>query len=159
MVLNSGALALACLVAGGIAALAQQSQHGPISRGTDQVAIRGYDPVAYFTDGRATRGNPQFEYVWEGARWQFSSAAHRDAFAADPERYAPQFGGYCAIAMSELGQAVDANPEVWTIVDGRLYLISAPEWREQFRQNLLPASLRAAQRSYSAMPASAIPGR
>jgi hypothetical protein len=58
------------------------------------VAIKGYDPVAYFTEGRAVKGKKEFEYQWEDARWRFASAAHHDLFAADPERYAPKYGGF-----------------------------------------------------------------
>src|SRR6476619_6773979 len=60
------------------------------------LAIKGYDPVAYFTDGKPTRGLPEFEFQWDGHRYHFASAEHRDLFKADPERYAPQFGNYCA---------------------------------------------------------------
>ena len=58
------------------------------------VAIKGYDPVAYFTEGRAVKGKKEFEYKWQGAKWRFSSAANRDKFAADPPAYAPKYGGY-----------------------------------------------------------------
>lgn len=58
------------------------------------VAIKGYDPVAYFTEGQAVKGKKEFEYEWEDAKWWFASAAHRDLFAADPERYAPKYGGF-----------------------------------------------------------------
>lgn len=85
------------------------------------LAIRGYDTVAYFKDGRPVQGEPQFAHEWMGATWLFSSAEHLEAFKADPERYAPQFGGYCAYAVSE-GYLYDANPKYWKIVDGKLYL-------------------------------------
>ena len=64
-------------------------------------AIRGTDPVAYFTEGRPVEGSRRFAYEWRGATWHFTSAKNRDAFAADPERYAPQYGGYCAWAVSQ----------------------------------------------------------
>jgi hypothetical protein len=79
------------------------------------VAIRGYDPVAYFTEGRARKGTRDFEVSWEGARWRFASAAHRDLFAADPERYAPQYGGHCSAAL-QAGQIASADPEAWIII-------------------------------------------
>jgi hypothetical protein len=66
----------------------------PINTDAVGVAIKGYDTVAYFTDGRAEKGNPEFETLWQDARWHFASAEHRDMFKADPERYAPQYGGY-----------------------------------------------------------------
>ena len=71
-----------------------------INKDADGVAILGYDTVAYFTDGRPVKGSPDFEYVWQDARWRFASAEHRTLFASDPDRYAPQFGGFCTGAMA-----------------------------------------------------------
>ena len=85
------------------------------------VAIRGYDPVAYFTDGRPVRGSTAFVHRWHGAAWHFASAANRDAFAADPMRYAPAYGGFCAFAVSE-GYTAPIDPQAWRVVDGRLFL-------------------------------------
>jgi YHS domain-containing protein len=93
----------------------------PVNAAKAGVAIQGYDPVAYFTVGKPTPGNAQFEHRWNGALWRFASAANRDTFAADPERYAPRYGGYCAYGVSQ-GYAVDIDPQAWTVVDGRLYL-------------------------------------
>jgi YHS domain-containing protein len=84
-------------------------------------AVKGYDVVAYFEDGRALEGSSDFEVEWHGATWRFASAEHRDRFAADPQRYAPQYGGYCAYGMAK-GKAVGIDPQAWTIVDGKLYL-------------------------------------
>ncbi len=66
----------------------------PVNKDESDIAIKGYDPVAYFTENRAVKGKEEFEYLYEGARWRFSSAAHRDLFATNPERYMPQYGGY-----------------------------------------------------------------
>ena len=85
-------------------------------------AIRGYDPVAYFTQGAAVEGLDAFEYEWLGATWQFASAEHRDLFIADPIRYTPQFGGYCAAAVAG-GETASVDPQAWSIVDGKLYLL------------------------------------
>jgi YHS domain-containing protein len=90
------------------------------------IAIRGYDPVAYFTEGTAVKGSEQFAYEWLGATWHFASAEHRDLFAADPVKYAPQYGGYCAGAMVD-GDTVGADPNVWRIVDGKLYMVFSEE--------------------------------
>lgn len=84
-------------------------------------AIRGHDPVAYFTEGRPVRGQAAFTHQWNGATWRFASAANRDQFAADPARYAPAYGGFCAYAVSE-GYTAPTDPNAWRIVDGRLYL-------------------------------------
>lgn len=75
-------------------AISAESKSIPINKDDLGIAIKGYDTVAYFTDGRAVKGNPEFEAVWQDARWHFVSAAHRDMFKAEPERYAPQYGGY-----------------------------------------------------------------
>lgn len=85
------------------------------------VAVRGTDVVAYVTQGRAVAGSTAFTQEWRGATWRFASAAHRDLFAADPERYAPAYGGFCAFAVSE-GYTAPIDPNAWRIVDGRLYL-------------------------------------
>jgi hypothetical protein len=90
------------------------------------VAIGGHDAVAYFTEERAVLGSPDFEHRWNGAVWRFASAAARDRFAADPESYAPRYGGWCAWAMSE-NRVSAGDPGVWRIVDGRLYFNCSPE--------------------------------
>jgi hypothetical protein len=87
----------------------------------DGVAIDGTDPVAYFTDGRPVAGLPEHALMWRGAEWRFSSDANRAAFEADPERFAPQYGGWCAWAVAE-GYTASTTPEAWAIVEGRLYL-------------------------------------
>lgn len=85
------------------------------------VALKGYDPVAYFTDARPTRGDASISATHEGATYHFASAANRDAFTADPARYAPQYGGYCAWAVAQ-GYKAPIIPEAWAVVDGKLYL-------------------------------------
>jgi len=85
------------------------------------LALKGYDPVAYFEQGEAVEGRKEFSYEWEGANWRFASQDHLDAFRSDPERYAPQYGGYCAWAVSQ-GKTADIDPEAWKVVDGKLYL-------------------------------------
>jgi YHS domain-containing protein len=84
-------------------------------------AIEGYDPVAYHTAGQPMEGSSDFEHEWEGATWRFVSAENRDLFAADPEKYAPAYGGYCAYGVSQ-GYKPDIDPEAWSIVDDQLYL-------------------------------------
>jgi YHS domain-containing protein len=86
-----------------------------------KTAIHGYDPVAYVTDGKPVPGNAEFEFEWQGAKWHFASAAHRDAFKNAPEQYAPQYGGYCAYAVSQ-GHLADIDPKAWTVVGDKLYL-------------------------------------
>jgi YHS domain-containing protein len=85
------------------------------------VALMGYDTVAYFTTGRAVPGSDAHTQQWKGATYRFASAEHRARFAAEPERYVPQYGGYCAYAMA-IDRIADIDPERWAIVDGKLYL-------------------------------------
>jgi hypothetical protein len=87
----------------------------------DGIAIDGTDPVAYFTMGRPVAGDVALTHDWNGATWRFASIANRDAFAEDPQAYAPQYGGYCAWAVSE-GDTASSVPEAWKIVEGKLYL-------------------------------------
>jgi YHS domain-containing protein len=95
----------------------------PPNRGVpaDALAIGGTDPVAYFENNGPVQGDAAHALDWMGARWIFASVANRDAFAADPERYAPAFGGYCAFAASR-GYLAPTIPEAWSIVDDRLFL-------------------------------------
>lgn len=87
----------------------------------DGPAIRGYDPVAYFEAGRPVAGSEQFTAVHKGATFRFASAANRDAFRAMPEKYAPQYGGFCSYAAARGYKAV-VDPAAWAIVEGKLYL-------------------------------------
>jgi len=85
------------------------------------VAVAGHDPVAYFTQGKPVKGSTDHSLVHEGAEWRFSSADNKAMFEANPAKYAPQFGGYCAYAVSQ-GYTAKGEPDVWKIVDDRLYL-------------------------------------
>lgn len=85
------------------------------------LAIRGYDPVAYFKDQKAVKGKPELHYTWNDATWLFSSEQNLNDFRNAPEKYAPQYGGYCAYGTSE-GHKAPTDPEAWTIADGKLYL-------------------------------------
>ena len=89
------------------------------------LAIKGYDPVAYFTVGKPARGLPEIEHEWDGHRYRFARAEHRDLFKADPVRYAPQFGNLCAMALSK-GMIVVADPENWLISEDKLYVFGSP---------------------------------
>ncbi|NJK77000.1 MAG: YHS domain-containing protein [Microcoleus sp. SU_5_6] len=93
------------------------------------VAIRGTDPVAYFTESKPVAGKPEFTHKWGDATWQFSSAQNRDLFAQNPEKYAPQYGGFCAWAVSQ-GYTAATDPNAWKIADNKLYLNynSAVQW-------------------------------
>ena len=104
------------------------------------LAIKGYDPVAYFTDGMPKRGLPDFEYQWDEHRYRFASAEHRDLFKADPVRYAPEFANYCAMSQ---GMIVEADPENWLISDGKLYIFGKSIGPELFEKDLAANVARA----------------
>ena len=101
-----------------------------------RLSIGGYDPVAYFTDGKAVQGKTEFEYVWRKLRWRFASGEHRDMFVKDPQRFAPQYDGYCAMGASLESSAHKdtVDPEAWAIVDGKLYLVHNNYWLEKWRE-------------------------
>lgn len=92
-----------------------------VNRDGNGLAIDGYDPVAYFVAGKPTRGLPELEYVWNGTRYRFATAANRDRFARDPAAFAPQYGGFCSWAVSR-GYTASIDPMAWAVVDGKLYL-------------------------------------
>ena len=106
-----------------------------INKRPDDVAILGYDTVAYFTEGRPVKGNSEFSHQWNDAKWHFASAKHRDLFAADPERYAPQFGGHCAMALTR-GVSKVIDPEAWIVSEGKLYLSFSKKGIDMFGQNV-----------------------
>ncbi|MDX2041149.1 MAG: YHS domain-containing (seleno)protein [Acidobacteriota bacterium] len=93
----------------------------PVNKNIFGTALKGYDPVAYFKESRPVKGRDEFRHDWMGAKWYFASAANRDDFARNPEKFAPQFGGYCAWAVAN-GYTANIDPEAWRIVDGKLYL-------------------------------------
>ena len=111
------------LVAVGVLALlGTASQAGSIVYGASKgPAIGGYDAVGYFSDGAPKVGDARYTHGWNGATWRFTSEQHRDLFKADPERYAPQYGGYCAYAMANDGLS-PGDATRWRIVEGKLYL-------------------------------------
>jgi hypothetical protein len=135
VVITAGAITLA-----GAPLLAKGAPPVNVSRG--DLAVHGYDVVAYAANGTAARGRAEFEYRWQNAVWRFVSAAHREEFARAPERYAPQFGGYCAWAVSR-GYTADIDPEAWKIVDGKLYLNYSKRvqrmWEQDIRRNVAKA--------------------
>ena len=118
------------------------AQQAPVYSSFLGGAIQGYDPVAYFTEGRPVEGSRQFTYQWNGATWRFSSAANRDRFAQAPEKYAPQYGGYCAYGVAN-GYAVKIDPQAWSVVDGKLYLNYSPAVQADWKKDV-PGYIRRA---------------
>jgi len=109
----------------------------PAARGDEpRLSIGGYDPVGYFTDGRPMNGKPEFEYIWHKLRWRFASSEHRDLFSKDPDRYAPQYDGYCAMGVTgDAAHKDTVDPTAWAIVDGKLYLVHNSYWLAQWREH------------------------
>jgi len=118
----------------------------PPTFATGDGAIRGYDPVAYFIMGEPTPGKNRYSTKWQGAIYRFSSADNLVLFKSDPERYAPQYGGYCAYAMSR-GALANTDPAAWSIVNGKLYLNFSPAVQKRWRQDI-PGHIRAANRNW-----------
>ena len=122
---------------GAVALFAACSSSGPtlgINTGSDGLALRGFDAVAYFAVDSAVKGDAKYEYAWNGAKWLFTSEENMKKFQASPETYAPQFGGYCSFAVSE-GYTADADPEAWKVVDGKLYLNYNKQVREKWEKD------------------------
>lgn len=96
-------------------------------------AIRGYDPIAYFTEGKPVKGNDSLVYKWDNATWHFASQKNLELFKSAPQQYAPQYGGYCAYGLSN-GYKAPTDPNAWTIVNGKLYLnynlAVSTEWKK-----------------------------
>jgi len=110
------------------------------------LALKGYDPVAYFSEKRPVPGKPELTARHEGATYRFASAANRDAFAAAPATYAPQYGGYCAFGMAS-GYKAPIEPDAWTVVDGKLYLNYNQSVRSRWSSDI-PGFLRKADANW-----------
>jgi len=108
----------------------------------DDLAIKGYDTVAYFMAGKALKGSESFTFRWHDMTWYFLSKENRDLFATSPEKYAPQYDGYCAWALTEARKA-KTDPEVWKIVDGKLYLNCSSSAYEKWSRDI-PGNIKKA---------------
>lgn len=112
----------------------------------DDAAIKGYDTVAYFKAGKALKGNESFTFKWHNMTWYFIDGENRDLFAESPEKYAPQYDGYCAWAMTEARKA-QTDPEVWKIIDGRLYLNCSKTAYEKWSRDI-PGNIKKADENW-----------
>ena len=110
------------------------------------LALKGYDPVAYFTEKKPVPGKAEFTARHESATYRFASAANRDTFAAAPQEYAPQYGGYCAYGMAS-GYKAPIEPDAWTIVDGKLYLNYSRSVRDRWSSDI-PGFIRKADANW-----------
>jgi YHS domain-containing protein len=113
-----------------------------------RLALKGYDPVAYFTESRARLGDAQYRYDWDGATYHFASAKHLDMFKADPDRYLPQYSNLCAASVAK-GIKVQGQPEYWLVHEGRLYLFGGPQGPGLMRADTAMKST--ADKNYSAV--------
>jgi YHS domain-containing protein len=114
-------IVLGLIVAIAGSAVADSNSPVPAVNTAEGIGLKGYDPVAYFINGSPTQGTKQHSFLWKGVSYRFASAENLEKFKADPEKYLPQYGGYCAYAMS-LNRIADIDPSRWAIVDGKLYL-------------------------------------
>ena len=130
MMLRTYLFVAALLISAGVvsAPAAQTSDVG------EPLALQGYDPVAYFTEGRASRGAEKYQVSWDGVRYRFVTSEHREAFRREPENFEPQFAGLCTMGLAA-GKRVMADPEAWLIMDRKLYLFSSTAARDKFLQN------------------------
>lgn len=112
-----------------------------------KLALRGYDPVAYFTVGAPSQGSAEFTAEHDGAVYHFANAANRDTFLADPAKYAPAYGGFCAMGAA-LNKKLDGDPTIWKIVDGRLYLNVHPEAAKKWQEDI-PANISKAEKNWA----------
>jgi YHS domain-containing protein len=115
----------------------------------NDIAIKGYDPVAYFKDGKPVQGKESFSFKWHDLTWHFKNKEDKDLFVKNPEKYAPQYDGYCSWAMTS-GEKAPTNPEVWKIVNGKLYLncsrASFARWSED-----IPGNIKKADKNWEKM--------
>lgn len=110
------------------------------------IAISGADPVAYFTESAYVAGSDEFTHDWQGVTWKFASAENRDAFVADPDAYAPEYGGFCAYAVSQ-GYTAKIEPDAWKIVDGKLYLNYDKKIQKRWEKDI-PGFIAAANQNW-----------
>ena len=105
-----------------------------LAQGTQPLVLKGYDPVAYFTDGKPVQGVASYELTFDGQRYRFASAQHRDLFKANPDKYAPQFSGLCAMNLSR-GVKRESDPHNWVISNGNLYVFASETGQQNFMKD------------------------
>ena len=134
-------LAIITLVTG----IAVSAQLSPVFV-NDGKAIRGYDPVAYFTEGKPVLGKEELRFTWNNVDWYFSSQQNLDSFKINSVKYAPQYGGYCAYGLSD-GHKAPTQPDAWTIVNGKLYFNYNTKVREIWKKDL-PGRIEKADKNW-----------
>jgi len=134
------------IITGSPAQAASSAIFTPISG----LALDGYDTVAFFTQGRPARGDARFEGIWQGARWRFSTQDHLNRFLAEPARFAPQYGGYCAWAVGARNALAASDARYWRIVGGKLYVNFDASVQAQWVRDI-PGFILAADRNWPAI--------
>jgi YHS domain-containing protein len=116
---------------------------GALAQADRPLALKGYDPVAYFTEGKPTAGREEYELAFDGQRYRFASAQHRDLFKANPDKYSPQFGGLCAMNLAN-GVRRESDPHNWVISNGNLYVFAGERGQQNFKSNAEAYAAKAA---------------
>lgn len=143
---------LAAIIAAPVAAVATTASVTPAMADKPAIfapggkAIRGYDPVAYFTQKKPVKGDPRFTYKWKGATWYFSSAANLRRFKSNPNRWAPQYGGYCAYGIAQ-GYVVKIEVDQWAVVNGKLYLNYSKGVQSRWKKDI-PGYIKTADKKW-----------
>jgi YHS domain-containing protein len=132
-------MASAAVAGGAIGSFGALPEIRALAQTPARVGLKGYDPVAYFTLSTATPGVAQYEHVYDGVIYRFANAHHRDLFKANPEKYAPQFGGSCAMNLAG-GVRREADPTIWSISNGKLYVFAGSGGQTRFREDTAAAS-------------------
>ena len=122
------------LVLSSLTAVPVFAASGAVNVDKHGLAIKGYDPVAYFKDGKAEKGKAEFQSTYSGATYQFASQEHKALFDKEPAKYVPEYGGYCAYGLSQ-GHKAPVDPQAWTVVDGKLYLNYAAGVRSDWQKD------------------------
>ncbi|MFS8896501.1 YHS domain-containing protein [Synechococcus sp. R3-13] len=133
---------------GQVVGAVEEGSPGPFFA-TDGLALRGYDPVAYFIDGKPVKGSPAYEWEWGGVTWRFASADNRERFRNDPERFAPQYGGFCAWAVAH-NYLYPVDPFAWKIVDDKLYLNANQRVQRNWERDI-PGLIKRADANWPAL--------
>jgi YHS domain-containing protein len=145
---NVGLVVVAALLSTAASSIAAESPQA-VNRDRSGLALDGYDPVAYVVDGRPVRGRTDLEYVWMGTRYRFATEANRDRFAKAPEAFVPQYGGFCAYAVSR-GYTAPIDPAAWTVVDGKLYLNYSTRVQRTWAEDV-PGNIKRADANWPAL--------
>ncbi|HKV15402.1 MAG TPA: YHS domain-containing (seleno)protein [Reyranella sp.] len=143
MVLRRAMLAALVALPGGLVLSGEATAQAGAGTGP-RLALKGYDPVAYFTDGKPVAGANTYELTWDGERYLFASAEHRDLFRQNPDKYAPQFGGACTMNLAA-GRKREADPHNWIISDGKLYVFEGAAGAANFAKDPRGNARRAAE--------------